>query len=227
MDNQNVYLEPGDIIDSNNASVIGFMKSTIGSLTLSPTEKAVKLYLRVRDEIRYNPYLPFFLPEHYRSSGVIKAKESFCIGKAGLLCAVARAAGIPARVGFATVRNHLATRQFLESMGSDVISWHGYSELWLEGKWVKCTPAFNAELCALHRVPPLEFDGVRDSIFHEYNSDKARYMEYLAYHGEFHDIPVDLIVSSWEHDYGRERVEMWKTESLKRLGRDFMKEDVV
>jgi len=224
------FLTPTDIIDSDNDIVIDYMRSIIGIENLSYTEKAVKLYLRVRDDIRYNPYLPFFKGEHYRSSNVIKSGEGFCIGKAGLLCAVSRAAGIPARVGFATVRNHLATRQLLEYLGSDVISWHGYTELWLGDKWVKATPAFNSELCALHKVPPLEFDGANDSIFHEFNSEKARYMEYIAYHGEFSDIPVDRIVRSWEDTYGKERIEEWKVESLKRLkngGRDFMKEDII
>ena len=206
MENVEEYLKPGNIIDSDSEIVIDYMKSIIGTEILSPSEKAVKLYLRVRDDIRYDPYLPFFKPEHYRSSNVIKLKRGFCIPKAGLLCAVARAAGIPARIGFATVKNHLLTKQLLEYIGSDIISYHGYTELWLDEKWIKATPAFNAQLCVLHKVPPLEFDGINDSIFHEYNSENARYMEYIAYHGEFHDIPVDLIVSSWEEAYGKKRI---------------------
>lgn len=230
MYNLEKYLTPADVIDSDNDIVIDYMKSIIGEERLSYREKAVKLYLRVRDDIRYNPYLPFYKPEHYRSSSVIQSGQGFCIGKAGLLCAVARAAGIPARIGFATVRNHLSTKQLLEYLGSDIISWHGYSELWLDEKWVKATPAFNAGLCVLHKVPPLEFDGEHDSIFHEFNSEKSRFMEYLAYHGEFADIPVELIVKSWEDYYGRERVDMWKRtignmDSNSRP--DFTKEDII
>jgi len=224
------FLTPTDIIDSDSDEVINYMRDIIGIDNISYTQKAIRLYLRVRDDIRYNPYLPFYKPEHYRASNVIKSGQGFCITKAGLLCAVARAAGIPSRIGFATVKNHLSTRQLLEYLGSDIVAYHGYSELWLEGRWVKATPAFNAELCALHKVPPLEFDGLNDSIFQEYNADKSRYMEYIAYHGEFSDIPVDRIVKAWEEAYGKERVAGWKKiieDKEKHGGLDFMKEDII
>lgn len=229
MENLKQYLEPADIIDSDSPVVIDYMNSILGTGIFTPEEKAVRLYLRVRDDIRYNPYLAFYRPEHYRSSNVILEKKGFCIGKAGLLCAVARAAGIPSRIGFATVKNHLSTRQLLDYLGSDIVSFHGYTELWLGGGWVKATPAFNAALCALHKVPPLEFDGVHDSIFQEYNSENSRYMEYIAFHGEFSDIPVELILSSWEATYGKERVAGWidAIEKKKNTERNFEKEDIV
>lgn len=230
MYNLEKYLMPTDIIDSDSDIVINYMRSIIGIENLSYAEKAVKLYIRVRDDIRYNPYLPFYKPEHYRASSVIKAGEGFCITKAGLLCAVARAAGIPSRIGFATVKNHLSTRQLIEYLGSDKVVYHGYTELWLGDRWIKATPAFNAELCALHKVPPLDFDGIHDSIFHEFNSDNAKYMEYIAYHGEFSDIPVDLIVKAWEEAYGKERVAGWKSiieNKDQNGGLDFMKEDII
>lgn len=224
------FLTPTEIIDSDSDTVIDYMKSIIGNENLSYPEKAVKLYLKVRDDLRYNPYLPFYKKEHYIASNVIKAGEGFCITKAGVLCAVARAAGIPSRIGFATVKNHLSTKQLVEYLGSDIIVFHGYTEMWLGEKWIKATPAFNAELCALHKVPPLDFDGLNDSIFHAYNSDNARYMEYIDYHGEFSDIPVDRIVKAWEDAYGKERVAGWKDvieNKEKHGGLDFMKEDII
>ena len=110
-------------------------------------EKAVLLYYAVRDGIRYDPYYPFYLPVHYRASVVLKGRRGFCVPKVSLLCAAGRACGIPSRAGFATVRNHLATPQLLEFMGSDLFVFHGFTEFFLEGKWVKATPAFNRELC--------------------------------------------------------------------------------
>lgn len=221
-------LVPGSIINSDHPDVIQYALQAIGDQTLNPREKAVRLYLRVRDDIRYNPYLPFYRPEHYLSSNVIKIKTGFCIPKAALLCAVARASGIPARIGFASVRNHLSTKQLLEYLGGDLIVFHGFTEMWLDGKWVKATPAFNAELCLLHKVPPLEFDGVNDSIFHEFNSEKKKFMEYTAFHGVFHDVPVDLILEEWKKAYGRERVENWiRMIEEKKVEMDFSKEEIV
>jgi len=221
-------LKPGKIINSDHPEVIQYTADILGNSGNTPREKAVKLYLRVRDDIRYNPYLPFYRPEHYLSSNMIKSGTGFCIPKAGLLCAVARAAGIPARIGFASVRNHLSTRQLLEYLGSDLIVYHGFTELWIDGKWVKATPAFNAELCLLHKVPPLEFDGINDSIFHEFNSDRKKFMEYTAFHGVFHDVPVDLIISEWEKAYGKERVAKWiGMIENNRDGLDFTREDII
>jgi transglutaminase-like putative cysteine protease len=140
---------------------------------------------------------------------VLERGRGFCVPKASLLCALGRACGIPTRVGFATVRNHVATRKLLDFLGSDLFVYHGFVELLLEGKWVKATPAFNRELCVRHGVPPLEFDGRKDSMFQPYNPEKKKYMEYVEYHGTYADIPVAAIVAAWKRAYGEDRVESW------------------
>lgn len=229
---EEAYLRPTSIIDSDHDRVVQFALHTIKAAKRNenPTEKAVLLYYAVRDAIWYDPYYPFYLPEHYRASNVLASGRAFCIPKAALLCALGRACGIPARVGFATVKNHLATRQLIDFIGSDLFVYHGYTEFYLEGLWVKATPAFNAELCRKHHVVPLEFNGREDSIFQAYNLEKKRFMEYVAYHGTFADIPVATIVAAWEEAYGRERVRRWKQDleaTGGRLRRDFSREEVV
>jgi len=223
------YLEATDIIDSHHRDIRAFVEEKLGD-ALDPVDKAVRLYYAVRDDIWYDPYYPFYRPEHYRASNVLKARRGFCIPKLSLLCAAARAVGIPARAGFADVRNHLATRQLLEFMGSDIFVFHGFAELFLEGKWVKATPAFNKELCERHGVEPLEFNGREDSIFQPYGTDNRRFMEYLKFHETYADIPVTDIVRAWEKTYGRERVRGW-IESFEKYGDvrkgNFDVEDVV
>jgi transglutaminase-like putative cysteine protease len=133
-------------------------------------------------------------------------------------------------VGFADVKNHLATRQLLDYMGSDLFVFHGYVEFYLEGRWVKATPAFNAELCARHDVAPLAFNGTEDSIFHAYNREKQQFMEYVADHGVYADIPVDEILAAWRKTYGRQRVASWIEGFESRGqngGRDFYREEVI
>ena len=223
------YLLPTSIIDSDHEEVIWFAQETAGGIN-DPVETAVRLYYAVRDGIWYDPYYPFYLPEHYRASNVLKSGRGYCVCKASLLCALGRSRGIPSRIGFAHVRNHLATRQLIEYMGSDIFVYHGFNEFYLEGKWVKATPAFNIELCERHNVAPLEFNGREDSIFHAYSADKKRFMEYVEYLGEYADIPVDTIVAGWEEAYGKERVRGWIEQFEKsggRSGRDFNKEDVL
>jgi len=207
IDNQ--YLLPTAIIDSRHLSIVECANDTACGAEKDPVAMAVKLYYAVRDGIWYDPYYPFYLPEHYRASNILKSKRGFCISKASLLCALARACGIPSRVGFATVRNHLATPKLLDYLGSDVFVYHGFTEFYLEGKWVKSTPTFNAELCRKHQVIPLEFNGRDDSIFHPYNMGKKQFMEYIEYHGTYADIPVDDILTAWEKAYGTDRIKQW------------------
>ena len=223
-----VYLQPTAMIDSDHPSIVTYAEQTVVGSTY-PIEQAVKLYLAVRDSIVYDPYSPFHLPEHYRASTVLERGRSFCVPKVSLLCALSRARSIPSRVGFATVKNHIATKKLIEFLGSDIFVYHGFVELHLEGKWVKATPAFNKELCERHKVPPMEFNGREDSLFHSYNQENQKYMEYLEYHGTYADIPVQAIVTAWERAYGEDRVrewiEMFKKQDESALG-DFHSEEV-
>ena len=223
-----IYLEPTQIIDSDHPTLREYAMRTVGS-SLDPIDRAMKLFRAVRDDIRYDPYSPFYLPEHYQASWVFQRGRSFCVPKASLLCALGRACGIPSRIGFATVRNHLATQQLLDFMGSDLFVYHGFVEFYLERKWVKATPAFNRELCWRHGVGPMEFNGREDALFQRFNSRNEKFMDYLEYTGTYADIPVSAIVEGWEEAYGKNRVRRWIRMFEERGGislGDFEREDV-
>jgi len=195
----NEFLRPGRYIDSDHPAVVSFAKKNAAGK--DPVQRGVALYYAVRDGIRYNPFLDFSKDETFQASHCIAAGEGFCIGKAALLAACARAEGIPARVGFADVKNHLTTPALRERMGTDLFIYHGYAELLLEGKWVKATPAFNVELCRRFRVKPLEFDGREDSIFHPFDEEDRRHMEYLRDRGSHADVPVAQIMQTFREVY--------------------------
>jgi len=193
------YLSTARYVDSAHPRVVAFSeKHTKGN---GERERAISLYYAVRDEIRYNPFLDFASREVFRASAVLEAGQGFCVGKASLLAACARAAGIEARVGFADVKNHLTTPRLAETMGSDLFVYHGYTDLRIDGKWVKATPAFNLALCTRFRVKPLEFDGREDSIFHPFDQDERRHMEYLRDRGVHADVPVDEIQRAFRAAY--------------------------
>ena len=193
------YLSSASYIDSGHPAVGAFASENAQGKT--DREKAVSLYYAVRDKIRYNPFLDFSSAEVFRASTVLEAGEGFCVGKASLLAACARVAGIEARVGFADVKNHLTTARLAETMGSDLFVYHGYTDLRIDGKWIKATPAFNLALCTRFRVKPLEFDGRTDSIFHPFDQDERRHMEYLRDRGVFADVPVDEIQRAFREAY--------------------------
>jgi transglutaminase-like putative cysteine protease len=157
----------------------------------SAREQAIRLYYAVRDGFRYDPYRIDLSTRGMSASRVLECGFGWCIPKAVLLAAACRAVGIPARVGLADVRNHLSTERLREKMGTDVFYRHGYTAIHLQGQWVKATPAFNIELCQKLRLQPLEFDGASDSIYHPFDLEGQRHMEYLALHGEHDDLPLD------------------------------------
>lgn len=196
------YLAPGRFIDSDAPSVIAFARRAAGD---APTdaESARRLFYAVRDGIYYDPYVAFGRPETYRASRLLEVGRGFCIPKAALLAASARVLGMRARVGFADVRNHLASARLTDLMGSNVFTWHGYTELEIGGRWVKVTPAFNATMCEKFRVKPLEFDGVNESLLHPFDEDGRRHMEYLKDRGTFADVPFEAIVADFQSRYSK------------------------
>lgn len=194
------YLQPTPFLDSDHPTIVEFSRS-VAAQHASDVDRAVAFYYAVRDGIRYDPYRVDLRPEALRASTVLQNGFGFCIPKAILLAAAARAAGIASRLGFADVKNHLATERLLRAMQTDVFAFHGYAELLLDGRWVKATPAFNASLCVRFDVPPLEFDGRRDSLFQQFNRRGDRYMEYLRDRGHYADVPHDELRTALVEHY--------------------------
>jgi len=194
-------LASADIIDSDHPEVIAFARAH--DRGADERARAVSLYLAVRDGFRYDPYRIDLSAAGMRASRVLANGYGWCVPKAALLTAACRAVGIPARVGYADVRNHLSTERLRQAMQSDVYVWHGYSDIWIEGRWLKATPAFNIELCERFGLLPLEFDGRSDSIYHPYDKAGNRHMEYLQQRGVYDDVPLAAIVADFQRHHPR------------------------
>lgn len=194
------WLAPTRFLDYQHPDVRDFVAAALGNAQ-TPRDQAVRLYYAVRDGIRYDPYRFRMQPDVFAASTTVRQKAAYCVPKALLYAACLRAVGIPARPGFADVRNHLTTKRLLEVTGTDVFSWHGYVAVLLDDRWVKATPAFNIEMCERFQVLPLEFDGTVDSLMHPYDARQQRHMEYLRQHGEFDDLPYDLLVEEMLRAY--------------------------
>lgn len=167
----------------------------------SNLEKVLSLYYAVRDLIRYDPYLFSGDIEGFKASNVIAAKRGWCVPKSVLYTACCRAVGIPALLGFADVQNHLSTENMRKRMKTDVFYWHGYTSVFLEGKWVKATTAFNIELCEKFGLKPLEFNGKEDSLYHPFDVAGNQHMEYLNERGTYHDLPLAEMLSDFAKYY--------------------------
>lgn len=194
---------PTYYVDSDSREVRTFVTRALSDLPdgASRTDQAIRLFETVRDGTRYDPYTFALTADAYRASRIAGAQAAFCVPKAILLAACLRAAGIPAAVGFADVRNHLNTPKLRELMGTDLFIYHGYVQLWLDGRTYKVTPAFNMELCERFGVKPLVFDGKSDALFHEFNVNDQRHMEYVNDRGIYADAPIEEFLRAFKQTY--------------------------
>ncbi|HSC01310.1 MAG TPA: transglutaminase family protein [Burkholderiaceae bacterium] len=188
-----------DLIDSAHPTVVAFAREWAHGR--DDRERAVALHDAVRDGFRYDPYRVDLSPEGMRASTVLVRGAGWCVPKAALLAAACRAVGIPARVGYADVRNHLSTERMRRMMSTDLFIWHGYTDIWIDGDWRKATPAFNRELVERFGLLPLAFNGRDDSIYHPFDRAGNRHMEYVHYRGSFDDMPLDRIVADFAAVY--------------------------
>ena len=194
-------LSPTPFIDSDSAVVREFV-AEVTEGAADEHEVVARLFAAIRDRIRYDPYAVSGDPDDYRASNVLRSTSGYCVQKSVALTAAARAAGIPSRLGFADVKNHLSTERLRAAMGTDLFIWHGYSTFFVGGRWTKASCAFNAELCERFGVEPLDFDGTNDALLHAYSGDGSRYMEYVNDRGTYTDLPLERMLEDFREIYG-------------------------
>lgn len=192
-------LRPTRFVDADSPVVRAYAEAHAGSG--DDVSKAVNLYYALRDAVSYDMRAFALDEDRFVASNVLQSKSAFCVPKAVALAALARAVGIPSRIGFADVRNHLATERLLEAVGTDLFAWHGFVELMPDGRWVKATPTFNAKLCAKLGVAPLAFDGADDALLQAFDEGGREFMRYVTPRGAFHDVPAKFLVAEMARLY--------------------------
>jgi transglutaminase-like putative cysteine protease len=195
------YLNPTFFIDCDQASVEAKSRE-LTAHTEQARENAIRLFYFVRDQIKYNAFSPRSIDAHYRASHTLATGEGYCVQKAVLLVALARVAGIPARLRFADIRANLAPPDFVEKRGSNLFSYHGLVDLCIEGRWVKATPTYDKEYCGKAGIGTVEFDGTRDAMLLAKALDGRPNVEYIQDRGFFDDLPLKDIrkaSTSWKY----------------------------
>lgn len=207
------YLAPGRLIDSDHPAIRARAETVVAGAA-DDRERAVRLFYHVRDGWRYDPFNFRLTPQHHTASTVLGVDYGYCITKAVLLSALARAVGIPSAIGLADVTNHLTSEKLTRQMGgSTLFVDHGFSVLKIDGTWVKAAPAFNIELCDRFGVAPTEFDGTGDAILQEFDARGRRHMEYLRHHGSWSDLPFDKVERDFHEAYaGSDLIKVAKAE---------------
>jgi transglutaminase-like putative cysteine protease len=187
--------EPTEFLDHSSPAVQEFLARTLTDRDRPATELAVELYYAVRDGIQYEIYGSEFSRAALRASAVLERGRGLCIHKSIVYAACTRALGIPSRLAFADVRNHVASPRLKRFLGGDVVHYHCFTRLYLQERWVSATPVFSAPLCRLYRIAPLDFDGASDAVLQPYDEHGRSHMEFVREHGVFDDLPYERVVA--------------------------------
>jgi transglutaminase-like putative cysteine protease len=202
------YLQATYFIDCEHPRIKGTARKLTGSLS-EPKMMVRTIFLFVRDEIRYNPYCFSINREDYQAHTILEQGKGYCIQKAVLLSALCRAAGIPARLLLANIRNHQVPVKLAEMMQTDIFYCHGYNEILIAGRWLKATPTFDHLMCERLGINPVNFDGNQDAVFDRHSRDGRLHIEYLKRWGAFSDLPFTEIMSTFHDNYGKDMIQHW------------------
>jgi len=186
--------EQTEFLDYGSAEVQDFVARVLPDTARPDRELAVDLYYAVRDGIQYEIYGADLSRDGLRASAVLRRGRGFCIHKSLVYAACTRSLGIPSQLVFVDVRNHLASPRLRQLVGGDVFRYHALTRVHLDGRWIRVTPVFSARLCRLYRMTPLDFDGRADAVFHPFDEDGKSFIELVHDHGEFDDLPYEMVV---------------------------------
>ena len=206
MGDMEIYLQPTKFFDFNKPKVQQKALEITNGCE-SEKEKSIALFYWVRDEIKYNMQL--FIPiiiNNFKASKVMQKGQGFCVSKSILLSSLARAVGIPARIHLVDLINHLVSQKVIDFMGTNIMYYHGFSEFYLNEKWIKLTPSFDQETAKRGGfLPMVEFDGENDAVFPPYDINGKKYGEYVGDRGVHADLPLGQI-----DDVFRQKYEMYR-----------------
>lgn len=190
LDNKDVFLQSTSFLQVEDESTHALISTINRSVPLK--RQAIELFYKVRDLFLYDPYHLDLRPEALKSSAILAKNRAWCVEKSIVLATGFRALGIPSKLGYGIVVNHIGVEKLTHYLKREEIVFHGYVSAFIEGKWVKTTPAFDAKVCKLCKVAPLEWDGENDALLQAYAGNQ-QFMEYRHFYGEFDDVPVLLM----------------------------------
>ncbi len=191
MEDQTNYLQPTEFLDFDKKRVSDKAFEIIEGLK-TDKEKAIALFYWVRDEIRYMMSAFYMIKSNFKASVTLRRGYGFCVSKAVLLSSFTRAVGIPAKVHLADIRNNKVPQETIDLLGTNVFLYHGYSELYIDDKWIKATPVFDKNTSIRAGFLPLvEFDGINNGILSKYDPDGNLFVEYIKDRGVYAELPYD------------------------------------
>lgn len=164
-------LKPTTLFDYESANIQCFLRQTGYNSADSLATAVEAIHDSVRDTIDYGV---FNTPLHVdlKASDVITEGSGFCFHKSILFVACCRKIGVPAVLCSDIVTNHVTDTAMIKLVGG-VEFLHWYTQIFLNGQWIRASPVFNSLLCKLYGIDVLRFDPTGDSI-EQQNRDQSK-----------------------------------------------------
>jgi len=194
------YTKPTKYIDSDSY-IVREIANNLARDASNIVDLARKIFYYVRDGIKYSIYVDYFNRDLYRASVIIKNGYGYCVQKAIVLAALYRAVGIPAKICFADIINHSLSSEVYNLLKTNLFVYHGYTEVYIGGRWIKLTPVFDLGTAIKMNIDPLEFNGYDDVILPKYNKLGKLQFTYVKYRGCYVDPPIEDIINVFKSMY--------------------------
>jgi hypothetical protein len=195
------FLKPSTFVESTNPAIVARVES-LALFSLSPRERAVRLFDHVRNDVRYE-FMAKFTREEYFASNILANNAGFCVQKAVLLASLARAADVPAAIVLCDMRDHALPDKVVRTIGTDVMFHHGLNALFVDGKWLTVDASLDPKFLQKKRYPIVAFDGTSDALLPASTIDGGRAAEYLTFHGRYADLPFEETTAAFIAGYQR------------------------
>lgn len=204
-----VQCEPGEVFE---------LAKRVARGSANEVEAAQKLFEFVRDTVRYSVRVPFDSLEHYLALNTLARGRGYCVQKAALLCALARAVGIPSRLGFADIENNLLPEGLYEITGGKVLHYHCFVEWFVGGAWHKATPSFDKALSAERGWRLVEFVPGQDLLLPATDLAGRPHIRYVKQRGWRLGVPLEEMQATWLEEVGSGHLDAWRAWALAAEG---------
>jgi transglutaminase-like putative cysteine protease len=202
------FLLPSSGIQSDHPEIIA-LASDISGRADDQVEKARRLFEFSRDKVRYSVYEPFWEIEHYLALNTLARGRGYCAQKAAVLVALARAAGIPARIAYAHIRNHQLPKDMVRLLGSQVLPYHTYVQWRLNGRWLAATPSFDRKLSEELGWQVVEFQPDQDLMLPAKDLEGRPHITYLEKLGWRPGIMLQEMFDYWLGSAEGSQAKIW------------------
>lgn len=185
-------------IDADNEAIRQRSRQVAGQG--DSTAHATRLFRHVRDEIHYEFRAKLSRGE-YRASGVLANGKGFCVQKAVLLCALLRAADVPAALVLCDLKDFTLPPRIRDALGTDTMFHHGLNAIHLEGRWLLADASLSPDVVERKRYRRVDFDGTDDALFPATTIDGTPHAEVVRFHGLYADVPFEQMMEAFMGAY--------------------------